>query len=272
MGLLKNQLLIFWGFVCFFLLCLLVGIKTESYYLALLPLLFVAVVATLSDYKLIYFALLAVLPMSVEYYFPNGLATDLPSEPMMVGLLFFTIILFSRNVKLLPANFINHPITILLIVHVMWYGLTMINSENPVVSFKILLAKLWYIVPFAFLTAIVFGQKNEIKKLFWLIFIPLTIEIIITNIRHSVLYGFSFEHINKCVTPYFRNHVNYAAMMSVFYPFIWLAATWYEKNTWQRRLLDFMKVFYVFAIYFSFTRTAMLALLMMIPFYYIVKW
>lgn len=61
-------------------------------------------------------------------------------------------------------------------------------------------------------------------------------------------------------------------MLMAFYPFIWLAATWYDEGSWQRRLLNFTKVFFVVAIYFSYTRAAIGAVFLMLPFFFIIKW
>ena len=90
--------------------------------------------------------------------------------------------------------------------------------------------------------------------------------------RHGILYGFSFLDINKSVTPYFRNHVNYAAMMSVFFPFILWALSWYDKGSMKRGFIVFGVILYIVAVYLSYTRTAMLAILGMVPFYYMIKW
>jgi len=90
--------------------------------------------------------------------------------------------------------------------------------------------------------------------------------------RHGIIYHFGFQDVNKCVTPYFRNHVNYAAMMSIFFPFILWAAGWYRKSTFTHKLLLFAILIYIAAIYLSYTRTAMLAIVGMIPFYFMVKW
>src|SRR5207247_6238013 len=101
---------------------------------------------------------------------------------------------------------------------------------NFLVSIKVFLAKCWYVVTFGFLTAIVLKTKEDLKKAFWCVFIPLTLLIIQVIIRHA-LQNFSFEDINKPMHPFFRNHVNYAAILSVFFPFILWARTQYAKRT-----------------------------------------
>jgi O-antigen ligase len=87
----------------------------------------------------------------------------------------------------------------------------------------------------------------------------------------QALQGFSFEDVNKPMPPFFRNHVNYAAILSIFFPFILLARTWYAPGSKLRRLLTFALLFYAVAIYLSFTRTTYLALLAILPLYLVVR-
>lgn len=267
----RTELGLFYAFAAVSLSAVLLAFQLELTFLMALPGLLLVIFFTVLNYKAFFFILMAMLPCSIEYYFPNGLATDLPTEPLMAGLMMvtFTLLLFRKSV--LPKGFLSNPLVVILMLHLFWIFICAVNSEMPVFSFKVLLAKIWYFVPFTILTGIVMRQYSDIKKWFWCIFIPLTVLVIVTMFRHGLLYHFGFQEVNKCVTPYFRNHVNYAAMMSIFFPFILWAVTWYKKKTFTHKMLLFSVVLYIAAIYFSFTRTAMLAVLGMVPFYFIVK-
>lgn len=61
-------------------------------------------------------------------------------------------------------------------------------------------------------------------------------------------------------------------MVSVFFPWLWLAEKWYHKTSFKYKIIQFAKILYLIALYFSYTRGAMLAVLAMIPFYFILKW
>jgi O-antigen ligase len=244
----------------------------EMTFLLALPALLLVIFFTILNYKLFYFILMAMLPCSIEYYFPNGLATDLPTEPLMAGLMMVTLALIAFRKNSLPKGFLSNPLIVILMVHLFWIFICALNSDMPVFSFKVFLAKLWYFIPFTLLTAIVMRKSADFKTFFWCIFTPLTVLVFITMLRHGILYQFSFTDINKCVTPYFRNHVNYAAMMSIFFPFILWAASWYAKKTFTHKMLVVLIIFYIAAIYLSFTRTAMLAVIGMVPFYFMIKW
>ncbi len=268
----KTQLGLFYAFAAMSLSAVLLAFKLNLTFLMAMPALLLVIFFTVLNYKAFYFVLMAMLPCSIEYYFPSGLATDLPTEPLMAGLMMvtFALILFRKNT--LPAGFLSNPLIIVLLLHLFWIFICALNSGMPVHSFKVFLAKIWYFTPFTLLTAIVIRSGADLKKWFWCIFLPLTFLIFVTVLRHGIIYHFSFQEINKCVTPYFRNHVNYAAMMSIFFPFILWAASWYRKNTITHKMLLVAIVFYIVAVYLSYTRTAMLAILGMIPFYFMVKW
>ena len=249
----------------------LAAFKTELYYLALIPFgLMIAYMAVI-NFKLLYFFLLAVIPPSIEYSFSGSLGTDLPDEPMMIGLMFVTIIFILSNYKSLPTGFFANFLIIVLGVHVFWFFISAINSVNTVVSIKVFVAKLWYVITFCFLTALVVRTKKDLLTAFWCLFIPLTLLIIQVIARHG-LQGFSFEEINKPMMPFFRNHLNYAAIVSIIFPFILWARGEYAKGSFIRRLLTASALLYIVAVYLSYTRTCYLALALIVPFYWVVRY
>jgi O-antigen ligase len=262
----------FYAFAAISLMSVLLAFALNITFLLAVPVLLLVICFTIINYKAFYFILMAMLPCSIEYSFPNGLSTDLPTEPLMAGLMMVTFALLLFRKTALPKGFLSNPLVVILMMHLFWIFICAVNSEMPVFSFKIFLAKLWYFVPFTILTGIVMRKGTDIKKWFWCIFIPLTALVVVTMFRHGLLYHFGFQEINKSVTPYFRNHVNYAAMMSIFFPFILWAVTWYRKKTLTHKMLLFSVLLYIAAIYLSFTRTAMLAVLGMVPVYFIIKW
>ena len=268
----RTQLWLFYAFGIVTIGAALLAFKTNTTFILAIPALILVILFSILDYRSIYFLLLAMLPCSIEYYFPSGLATDLPTEPLMVGLMLVTFGLVFFRYSLLPIGFLSHPLWLLLMLHLFWIFICALNSGMPVFSFKVFLAKIWYILPFTVLTGIVIRKGDDLKKLIWCIGVPLTILIFISVMRHGIIYKFGFQEVNKSVTPYFRNHVNYAAMMSIFFPFLILALYWYERGTAMRRWIVGVIVFYIIAVYLSYTRTAMLAIVGMIPFYYIIKW
>lgn len=244
---------------------------TEQYYLALIPFGLLAVYTGVINFRLLYFLLLFTIPFSIEYSFSESLATDLPDEPLMIGLMFVSGIFVLTNYRSLPTGYFAHVLILALIAHLLWIFTSALTSVEFIVSLKVFLSKIWYTMTFSVLTAILIRTKEDIKKLFWCIYIPLTLLIIQVIIRHG-LQGFSFDDINRPMMPFFRNHVNYAAIVTIFFPFILLVRNWYQPGTALRKLLTVSVVLYIGAIYLSYTRTCYVALLTIIPFYFIVRY
>ena len=197
----RTELSFFYAFAAMSLVSVLLAFALDITFLMAVPALLLVICFTILNYKAFYFILMAMLPCSIEYSFPNGLSTDLPTEPLMVGLTMVTLGLLLFRKTMLPKKFVSSPLVIILMVHLFWILICAINSDMPVFSFKIFLAKVWYILPFTILTGIVMRKASDIKTLFWCIFIPLTVLVIVTMLRHGLLYHFGFQEVNKCVTP-----------------------------------------------------------------------
>lgn len=248
----------------------LIAFTTELYYLALIPFAIIVAYVAIINFRFLYFMLLATLPFSIEFSFSSSLATDLPDEPLMVGLMGATLLFLLTKIKSLPRGFFLHPLFLALGFHLFWIFICIFTSINGLVSLKVFLSKIWYVTTFSVLTVIIIRTKEDLKTAFWCIYIPLTLLIIQVLVRHS-LQGFSFYEINKPMMPFFRNHVNYAAIVTVFFPLVWYARGWYEEGTTKRRLLNFSVVLYLAAVYFSYTRTCYIALLLIPPFIFAVR-
>ncbi len=248
-----------------------------SFYLGIVPLLalpFGIALGLFTAFQIrpVYFLLLCSIPLSTEIYISSSLGTDLPDEPLMILLTGVSLLWMLGEKKAFRSSVLTAPLTVLLLLHYGWFLISGLQSVNPLVSFKIFLAKTWYIVPFYFLTHFIIRKEKDVVMLFWCLFIPTSITIIQTMLRHGLLYGFSFEDINKCTEPFYRNHVNYAALISVVFPLLLWAASHYPRGSGKRYLLIGFIVLFVAAIWFSFTRTCMLALLCIVPVMLVIRY
>jgi O-antigen ligase len=243
----------------------------ESFYPLLIPPLFLLIYISITDFRSVYFLLLACIPLSVEIELPNGFSTDLPTEPLIVGLMLIYGLYAFKNDKILRGGKVfQHPITLLLLLHLSWIFITVINSENFFFSFKYLLAKAWYIATFYFLTALLISEKKDFKCFFWCIALPLIIVVAVTLFRHALI-DFSFEDVNRVMYPIFRNHVMYGCIVVVFVPYIVLGISWQKRSSFLWWFLGAVLLMFLVAIQFSYTRTAYVAIIGAIAYYFVVK-
>ncbi len=73
------------------------------------------------------------------------------------------------------------------------------------------------------------------------------------------------------MSPFQRNHVNYAATLSLFFPFIWFARLWYPPKSKKRWFLNMVLIFMLGAIYLTYTRAAYIALAIAAGAYFVIR-
>lgn len=253
------------------ILSCLAAVYFKLYYAFLIPLGLLFSYFCIADFKKIYYLLLLLLPLTAEVSLPNGLAIDLPAEPIMIVLMtIFFFYLITQKLKKQYIAFVKHPLAQLVLIHFTWILISVLFSSIFIIAFKFFLAKLWYIVVFFFLTGLIIQYLKDFKTAFWLILIPTIFAILLTLTKHAIT-GFEFDKINMAVKPFFRNHVNYAAFLTLFFPYLWIAASWYKRQSSERIFLLICRGLFIIAIIFSYTRGAWLALLLGLVFYFLAK-
>lgn len=246
------------------------GVLMDSLPLLLLPLAGVGVLAMLYNLEWPFLLLFLVLPLSWEQEFQNGFSSDIPTEPLMIMLLGVVLIFIIRNLHRINSSLVLHSISLILLAHYGWHWITTVFSESVFVSVKFTLAKTWYIGTFYFLAVILLRNESLYRRLFKAVLIPLFIVTSIILWRHSQ-EGFSFESANFVMSPFFRNHVTSAAMMSVFLPFvIYLLIT---TNKFLHKGFYVVSILVLLAgIYFSYTRAAHISVILSLAVWPMLHW
>jgi O-antigen ligase len=245
------------------------GLLFQQHFILVAALLFFIALLLIQQPRFLLFVLVASIPWSVEYQLSSALATDLPDEPLML-LLSLAVLLFvifqNKEVKVHFKNILF----LLLALQLLWTLITVLFSSLPVVSIKYLLAKSWYLL--AFLVAPLLFLKNErhIKQLAFVFLISMVIAAIVALVRHSML-NFSFADVNKSVYPFFRNHVNYSALLVLVIPVVFAFRSFIKSNS-LRLLTSFVILLLVAAVYFSYARGAWLALVIGGIVYFLLKY
>ena len=261
---------LFLGFSLIIVLSIFLGTATNFYFLFGLPLVFLVSFLAIVDFRKVFYLLLFSIPISTEVELSGGVGTDFPSEFLIIGLMLVFGLYVLRNGEKLDAAFLKHPITLLVLLHLGWVLVTMINSENFIISFKFFLAKIWYIVTFYFLAGFILKKEKDLKNIVWCFLSALLFTIVIIMVRHAI-YGFSFQDINFVLNPFYRNHVAYASIMVIFFPFLWYAPSWFARWSFKWWGLVLCIFLFLMAIYFSYTRAAYVSLLLALFAYYIIK-
>lgn len=252
-----------------FIAAVAIAVVTEQYWLVSIPFAVLFFYGGWQNKSIIFFLLLASLPFSFEYNFSPQLGTDIPDEPLMllVSVIFFCYWLFSSGSSREKARV--HPLLFLLALALCWTLVTVILSSFPPVSVKYLVAKCWYLGAFILAPLVVFRTRRPIIIAGATLVFSMFLVTGIIMLRHYSS-DFSFAGINEAVKPFFRNHVNYSAMLVCMIPvlagFFHLARG--RKIKW---LLAMMMIIFLAALFFSYARGAWLALVTGIAAYWLIK-
>lgn len=183
-----------------------------------------------------------------------GIGISLPSEPLMFGVLLLFIL------KLLHERFydykiMKHPVTIAIIINLVWIFITCFTSEMPIVSIKFMIARLWFVIPFYFAGILLFMDLKNVRKFQWLYIIPLVIVIFYTLYNHST-YGFDKPHSNMVMKPFYNDHTAYGAIIALFLPFFTGLSLSRQFKRSYRLLAFIVLAILVTGIIFSYSRAA----------------
>jgi O-antigen ligase len=237
-----------------------VTIYFELYYFALLPVALLVLWAAIFklEYLLLFITFCTPFSLNLEDMDVGGIGFYLPTEPLLFGVLF--IMLFKvLSGQSLDHKVFRHPISIIIYLYLAWTFLTSITSQLPLVSFKFLVAKLWFIVPFFFVAAHIFKKKKNIRYFQYLYLLPLIGVITYTIVRHAS-YGFEKDAGHWVMDPFYKDHTSYGAVLAMYIPVVFGLLARSPLNTLLRISLMGGSVIMTMGFILSFTRAAWISL------------
>lgn len=194
-------------------------LEKDFYWFFLLPIVLIVFYFYLVSLDKIILFITFLTPLAVNISdLEMGLGISLPTEPLMfaVVMLFLANLIFNRRYE---NQIAKHPISYLIYLSLFWMFLTTLTSELPIVSLKYLMARIWFVVPFFFIAAMIFHDLKNIKRFYGLYIIGLLIVIVYTVIQHAK-YGFEEEAGHWVMSPFYNDHTAYGAALAIFYPVI----------------------------------------------------
>lgn len=264
----SNKLLTAWGSIALIASVFAASFLAEPL-VVFVPVATAVVVLLFQRPRLLFYALLISIPWSAEINFTESLGTDLPDEPLMLLMAFtvIAILLFQRKTI---AVFRTPPLVLLLLlISLAWTFVTVCLSAEPLLSVKYFLAKGWYLLAFVGAPLALDADEKLIKRSAILLFSSMFVATCVALVRHAN-FGFAFIKINDALAPFFRNHVNYSALLVFMLP---LQAAFYKatKNGWWRFAIALSVAVVLAAVFLSYARGAWLAVIAGLLAYWLVK-
>jgi O-antigen ligase len=214
-------------------------------------------VLLVADFKSAYWVLLCCVPLSLHVeFFNNSFSLALPTEPVMLLFYIMAILVMLTQRKSLPPWLLKNAITIIILLQFAWLIVAVCCSQVLLLSLKFLLAKSWYLVCFFLIPTWLIRTKKDFKTAFIVMLTPLLVYMCIIIARHA-FYGFRFYYIDAAVGHLFYKHVDYASVISIFFPFVLFAGRWKKRETRTNYLLLALSLLFLVAIGLSYTRAAM---------------
>ena len=234
-------------------------IYNEFYYFLLFPLALIILYLAFFKIEQLFLLIIFCTPLSFNLEaldMVGGFGIYLPTEPLLLGLLLVFIFKTIRSEKNRLNTYWRHPISFLILIQLVWITLSAISSEMPIVSFKFLLSRLWFVVPIFFLGLHVFKKGiPTIYAFLWAYLTPLTLVLLYTLITHAS-YGFSEESGHWVMWPFFKDHTSYGAIIALFYPIVIGLMTDKENSFFTKNILRIIFIIFSVALFYSYTRAA----------------
>ncbi len=154
-------------------------IAKEFFYFSIVPLvLLIVLIAVYALDKLVLITVF-VTPLSVQLSdIIKGFDFDLslPSEPLLIGILLFFLLKYLLEGQF-DRKILYHPVSIAILLNLVWIFITSITSTMPLVSFKFLTARIWFLLAFYLLATQMFRKIENIRVYTWMYIIPFLIVI-----------------------------------------------------------------------------------------------
>ena len=191
----------------------------EIYYLNVLPVVVLLIYLAVVRIDIMYFIIIFLTPLSIPLinYIPDSsIDFYIPTEPLLFGMLLLLVFRMIRSGHI-DRRVLNHPVTYAILFNVIWIFMTSITSSMPLVSFKFMLARIWFLATFYFLAIQVFRKTSTIPLLAWCYAIPLMAVVVYSISRHLTYGLFDKMAGHTVMNPFYRDHTSYGAILAMMF-------------------------------------------------------
>ncbi|MDR1006274.1 MAG: O-antigen ligase family protein [Bacteroidales bacterium] len=247
-------------------------ILDEYYFYAFIPLAFLCLIFLKYNFTkgLLLIALLT--PFSIDLVLnKNGFTLSMPSEPIMIVMMlaFIWMVLFTGKYSL---SYVKHPISICIYVYIGWALISSPFSTEPLISFKFIVSRLWFILPMFFIALPFFQNLKNIRTFVICYSISLLMVILYSTINF-INMEFNYNAAHFVMQPFYNDHTAYGAIISLFIPIslFYAFSKSATKNKWSKIFFIFMSAVLITALILSYSRAAWLSMVFALGVWIIIK-
>ena len=237
-----------------------VFIWQDTSLLTLFPIGLLLVYFAIYQTEKVFISLAFLTPLSVNIEeFTQSFGLFLPTEPLLFGMMLLLVAMEIQS-PFLKKEIWRNPIIHAVLFYILIIIITAITSSHQLVSFKFLLARLWFIVPILIFGTHFFQKEKNRMQFLWLFIIATCIAIVYSLIHHS-LYGFGEKEGHWVMWPLFKDHTIYGAIVALVLPLV-IAIYFAEKHSpLTQAVLILLIIIVLVGLYYSYTRAAWLSII-----------
>jgi putative inorganic carbon (hco3(-)) transporter len=236
----------------------------EIYVFNLLPVVIFIVYLALARIDLLYFLIIILTPVSIQLieFLPSSpIDFAIPTEPLLFGML---LLMIYRTVLqgMFDRRILNHPVTYAILFNLFWIFVTAITSCMPVVSFKYLLARVWFVTSFYLVAIFVFRNTDNVRRFVFCYTLPMIVVITYTITRHLAYGLFDKQAAHFVMNPFFRDHTSYGAILAMLFFAIGGVLLSKKRGMLFQFLIWIVWLMVFMALILSYTRAAWLSVML----------
>ncbi len=243
------------------------------WYFNLLPAVLLCLTVVFLSLEWGFFMVVFFTPVSIQLKeFLPGLEFDLylPTEPLM----FLILVLFIVKILVdtsFPRLVLKHPVSLAVLFYLIWLLITSITSSMPLVSFKFLLARIWFIAGFYFLGILVFRKSGHINRYILLYTAGMILVVAYTLWNHHKGGFINHEAAHDAAHPFFNDHTSYGAILAMLLPVLVVFSLTGEFSGWKQTIIRITTLLFLIALVLSYSRAAWLSFIVAVLIFVIVK-
>ncbi|HPT09949.1 MAG TPA: O-antigen ligase family protein [Bacteroidales bacterium] len=237
--------------------CLL--IYHEIYWLLLLPVLMIIIYFYFFHLDKILLLITLLTPLAINITQRElRIGLSVPTEPLMFGVLLIFLLKLILNNDF-DKRIWKHPLTLIILLQLTWILITSLTSVRPMVSFKFLLARLWFVVPFYLFGIHLFRDIANSRRFIWFYAIPLVLVVFFTIYNHY-LWSFEQQAGHFVMEPFYNDHTAYGAILAMYIPVFFGFMIYPEYSRLTRFFSFIVLIILLVALVLSYCRAAWISL------------
>lgn len=208
-------------------------------------------------------------PFAVDYALIGNMSLSMPVEPMMI--VFTVVFLFQELLmRSYDKRVLRHPVSILIMLSLVWMVFTSIVSLKPVESFKYTAVRLWFVIPFFYATAQSFQKVRHIRLFYWAYALSLSVVVVITTVKTMQRFG-ELQMLHHVMQPFYNDHTAYGCIIALMLPLAAYFALEPRTRLWKRIVAVSLTVLLLVGLGLSYCRAAWVSVVGAIAVYLLVR-